>query len=99
MYEERHALTGKPLFHHRLSIDEADTKADEAQWAAMGRNRAHDAGVWGALVGAGFAGAGTVGINRWQARNPLPPRYAPQRMPHPVHPGLGIHGNVAAPAA
>ncbi len=65
----------------------------------MGRNRANDAGVWGAMVGAGLAGAGSLAVNAYHARNPLPFARVPPRVPHPHRAGVGIHGNIAAPAA
>ncbi len=98
MYEDRNAL-GVPFFKQRLSQDWEDTERDEALWAAMGRNEAHSQGVWGTVAGAAFAGAGTLAAQKWRERHPPAPIQVPPRVPHPFIPGMGIHGNVAAPAA
>ena len=99
MYELKDDF-GVPHFRRRLhdGIGEIMEHQDRLRFDAMGRNYARNAAHGGAMTGALLAAGGTLAASHAGSRR-REVRRAPPRMPHPHGGGLGVHGDLAAPAA
>ena len=91
---------GVPHFRRRLhdGIGEIMEHQDRLRFDAMGRNYARNAATGGAMTGALLAAGGTLAASHTGSRRRELIR-APPRMPHPHGGGLGVNGDLAAPAA